>query len=36
MSVPTKYCLLIKDLSTVAWKCTYTVDCASAEKPTGE
>lgn len=31
MSVPTKYYLLIKDLSTVAWKSTYTVVCASAE-----
>lgn len=31
VSIPTKYHLLIKDLSTVAWKSTYTVVCALAE-----
>lgn len=31
MSVPPKYCALIKDLSTVALISTYTVVCASAE-----
>lgn len=31
MRVPTKCCLLIKDLSTVAWKSTYIVVRASAE-----
>lgn len=31
MGIPTKYCLLIKDLSAVAWQSTYTVVCASAE-----